>query len=270
MKGAREQMVAKYGPYAVVLGGTDGIGAGFSWTLARKGIAPVVVARDADRPAEVARAIAQDTGVDARAVAVDLGEEDAIARVLAEVSDLDVGLVVYVAAVSLVGAFETHAAADKARALAVNCRGPLATCDAFLPRLRARGRGGLILMSSASGHQGTGWVATYAATKAFNTVLAEGLWWEYRPHGVDVLAVEAGRTETPTYRGQGPRDTATWVAPIQTPEEVAEEALAALGHVPSHLTGRRGRWSTRLMRTLLPRRALVSLYGQSTRAMFER
>jgi len=139
----------------------------------------------------------------------------------------------------------------------------------FLPRLRARGRGGVILMSSASGHQGTGWVATYAATKAFNTVLAEGLWWEYREHGVDVLAIEAGRTETPTYRGASPRDTATWIAPIQSPEEVAIEALGALGRVPSHLTGARGRWSTRLLRTLLPRRALVQLYGDSTRAMFE-
>ena len=124
-------------------------------------------------------------------------------------------------------------------------------------------------MSSASGHQGTGWVSTYAATKAFNTVLAEGLWWEYREQGVDVLAVEAGRTETPTYRGQRPRDTATWIAPIQSADAVASEALAALGRVPSHLTGTRGRWSTRLMRTLLPRRTLVALYGSSTRAMFE-
>ncbi|MCB9627835.1 MAG: SDR family NAD(P)-dependent oxidoreductase [Sandaracinaceae bacterium] len=262
-------LASKYGPYALILGGTAGIGAGFSAALARAGVSPLVVARAADAPGEFAQRLAAETGCDARGFALDLADDDAIAEVAELTAELDVGLVVYVAAVSLVGPFESHSAEAKRRALSVNCRGPLETCDVFLPRLRARGRGGLILMSSASGHQGTGWVSTYAATKAFNTVLAEGLWWEYREQGVDVLAVEAGRTETPTYRGQRPRDTATWIAPIQSADAVASEALAALGRVPSHLTGTRGRWSTRLMRTLLPRRTLVALYGSSTRAMFE-
>ncbi len=259
----------KYGPYALVLGGTHGIGAGFSRACARRGVAPCVVAREQDEPERFARSLQAEFGVDARGLVCDLADSDAVERLAAATSDLDVGLVIYVAAVSLVGPFEAHGSEAKRAALAVNCRGPLETCDAFLPRLRARGAGGLILMSSASGHQGTGWVTTYAATKAFNTVLAEGLWWEYREHGVDVLAVEAGRTETPTYRSQSPRDTQTWIAPIQDPDEVADEAFGALGRVPSHLTGRRGRWSARVLRTLLPRRALVQLYGSSTRDMFE-
>ena len=104
-------LASKYGGYALVLGGTEGIGAGFSWTLARRGVSPIVVARSADDPRGVARSIAQETGCDARGLALDLADDDAIAQAAAFTQDLDLGLVVYVAAVSLVGPFESHSAA---------------------------------------------------------------------------------------------------------------------------------------------------------------
>jgi len=43
------------------------------------------------------------------------------------------------------------------------------------------------MMSSGSATQGVAYVASYAATKAYNLILAESLWDELREHGVDVL-----------------------------------------------------------------------------------
>ena len=70
--------------------------------------------------------------------------------------------------------------------------------------MAARGRGGILLMSSLAGGQGTPIVAAYAASKAFEIVLAEGLWDELRPAGVDVLACRAGPTRTPSYEASAP------------------------------------------------------------------
>ena len=266
---AMDDFPTRYGPHALVLGGTEGIGLAFSEAAARRGVAPIVVGRDADDPAAIATRIARSHGVSAVGIGADLAVEGAIDDVVAACGDRDIGLVVYVAALSQPGPFEGLDRKAKLRALTLNCRGPLETCDIFLPRLTRRRRGGLILLSSASAFQGTGWVATYATTKAFNTVLGEGLWFEYRDRGVDVLAVEPGLTDTPTLRATGAKTgPLAFFAPVQSPEEVAEEAFGALGRRPSHVCGGRGRALTLALRRALPRRALVQLYGKSTRDLY--
>ena len=71
---------------------------------------------------------------------------------------------------------------------------------ALLPRMLARGRGGVILMSSLAGMIGAPRVATYAASKAFNRILAQALWYEVKGKNIDMLACCAGATRTPGLR----------------------------------------------------------------------
>ena len=113
---------------------------------------------------------------------------------------------------------------DKLRVIDVNCRGPLILADLLGRPMAERRRGGILLMSSLAGTQGTPFVATYAATKAFNLVLAEGLWDELRESGVDVLACRAGATRTPAYEQSRP---ASQEAPLMEPGPVVVEALNA-------------------------------------------
>ncbi len=106
----------------------------------------------------------------------------------------------------------------------VNCKAPLAMVHWAAGRMVPRGRGGIMLFSSIVAFQGVSDSANYAATKAWNQVLAEGLAPELAHHGVDVLAVAPG----PVATGFGARsgmDTSSGA----TPEEVARAALAALG-----------------------------------------
>ena len=70
----------------------------------------------------------------------------------------------------------------------------------FGERFIKRGRGGIILMSSLTSSQGSPLVANYGATKAWNLILAELLWYELKGLGVDIIACAAGATDTPGYR----------------------------------------------------------------------
>ncbi len=257
-----------YGPWALVAGGSVGLGAAFSRQLAQRGLNVVVVADAAHPPDVLAAELSGAHGVEVRPVVADLADADAIERLVAETADLELGLLVYNAAASYVGPFLTQPLDSKLAALDVNCRGPLLLVHHLAPAMVRRGRGGVLLMSSLAGLQGTALVATYAATKAFDVVLGEALWEELRRAGVDVLACCAGATRTPGYVSTEPRSGGRMSAPVMEPEAVAAEALDALGHGPRAVAGRANRVAAALLTRLLPRRLSVALMGRSMRSIY--
>lgn len=260
----------RYGPWALVAGGSLGMGAAYSRQLAQLGLNVVMVA-EAPEPLEtLARSLAADHHVETRAVVADLANPGVLHELDAVTRDLDIGLLVYNAAHSVVGRFLDVALDDKLRMLDVNCRGPLLLSHYFGGRMAERGSGGIILVSSLSGFQGHAMVGTYAATKAFDLVLAEALWTELRPHGVDVLAFCPGATRTPGFIASNPRSLGRLSPPLMDAEDTVAEALAALGHGPTRIAGRTNRLAAFVLHRLLPRRALVALMSRTTRAMYER
>ena len=191
--------VERYGPWAVVAGASEGIGASFSRKLAARGLNLVLVARRAEPLETLATELRDQHGVEVRVQPLDLGSADAVSKLGAAIEGLDVGLLIYNAAYSPIGAFIDIEVEEHLKAVDINVHGPLRLSHYFGRRLVERGKGGIILVSSMSGFQGTAMVGNYAATKAYDTVLAEGLWYELRRHGVDVLACVAGATLTPSY-----------------------------------------------------------------------
>jgi short-subunit dehydrogenase len=256
-----DEFVKRYGPWALIAGASEGIGAAFARALARRGIHLVLVARRADRLAEAERELAGVAPVQVRCVALDLGRADAPALLEHAVADLDLGLIVYNAAVAPSGAFLEIPLEEQLAAIDVNVRGPLALAHRFGRRLAARGRGGIVLLSSLTAFQGSPFVATYGASKSFLLSLAEGLWFELAPRGVDVLAVCAGATRTPNYLRRAQRR-----APGELePDRVAGEALERLARGPAMIPGRFNRLASQLMRRLLSRRATIRIMGAQTR-----
>src|SRR5262249_47218288 len=137
--------------------------------------------------------------VDVETCTLDLAGPD-LADTLARVGTRhEIGLAIYNAAYAPIGALVDRALDDLLRVVDVNVRGPLTMARTLAPAMVARGRGGIVLVSSMAGFQGTPRLAAYAATKAFVTVLGESLWAELRPHGVDVEACCAGAIRTPGY-----------------------------------------------------------------------
>jgi hypothetical protein len=253
----------RYGPWAAVLGAAQGIGFAFAHEIARRGVSVLLVDVREDLLGPAARAVAAGApGATARGLALDLAAPDVAERLAA--IDAPLGLVVYTAMLSLVGPFLDEKLERHETALHVGCRGALAASHVLGRRLVAQRRGGLILTSSGAGFQGTGWVAGYSAAKAYDLALAEALWWEWKPHGVDVLALCPGGTATPGMLGNQPK---LGVEQLARPEDVAREALDALGRGPVCIPGEDNR-RARAALDKLPREKLVELMGESTRRMF--
>lgn len=247
-----------------------GMGAAYSRQLAAKGLNVVLVAEAPEPLATLAKDLAQEHGVQTRAVLADLAAPDMLDRLRDAVGDLEIGLLAYNAAHSVVGKFLDLSLDDKLKTLDVNCRGPLLLCHHFGAQMAARKRGGIILVASLSGFQGHAMVGTYAATKAFDLVLGEALWEELRDHNVDVLSFCPGATRTPAFLSTKPRPTGALSAPLMDPEETVAEAIAALGNGPTHIAGRSNRLAAFVLHRLLPRRRLIELMSRTTRGMYER
>ena len=252
----------RYGPWAVVAGASEGLGAAFAACLAERGVHLVLLARRMRLLEELAEGLRAEHGVEVRCVALDLGET-AWPDTLRAAADLDIGLLICNAATVPVGRFVEVEGDALERTVRVNAVAPVRLLRMFLPSLCARGRGGVVLMSSLSGLQGTPRVATYAATKAFNTVLAEGLWHEVRGEGVEVIACCAGAVPTPGYR----RATARDAPGMLPPEVVAARTLDALGRGPGFVPGALNRCMAQVVRRLLPRKTAVRLMARSTRGL---
>lgn len=261
-----ERFRERYGPWAVVTGAAQGIGHAFAEALAARHLDLLMIDSQAEALARAAQHMRDRHRVCAEILEIDLAAPDLAPRLEPHLHDKDVGLLVCNAAHSEVGGFLASSLESKLRTLDVNCRAPLMLTSLLSRRLVARGRGGILLMSSLSGFQGSAFVGTYAASKAFNTVLGESLWAELLHHGVDVLVCAAGATSTPTFDRQTPVDKRKLVFPM-LPEEVVRSALAHLKDGPVHIPGALNRLVATCGR-LLGRRRAVELVSKTTRKMF--
>ncbi len=254
----------RYGPWAVVAGASQGLGEAYAEQVAARGLNLLLIARRANLLNALATRLASTHGIQARILELDLARDDAGTRVEEATRDLDVGLLVYNAARSIIGPFLDQPLDGHLDELALNTRGPMILSYILGKRMAARRSGGIILMSSLASLQGSALTANYAATKAYNRVLAEGLWEELRRGGVDVLACLAGATRTPNYVTSAPKGgTAT-----MTPSAVASEALAALGRRPLIIPGVSNRLSAVVMQRVLPHTTAIQLMGRVLRGMY--
>jgi len=255
----RADFADRYGPWAVVTGASSGIGAEFARQLAAAKISVVLVARRRERLEELGAQL----GAPYRVCAHDLAEPSSIDALVDEVADLDVGLVVNNAGLSWKGAFLEHDRAHARRMIELNCQAPVALTHALAPRLAARGRGGVIMVSSTGAFQGLPWSAVYGATKAFDLLFGEALRVELASQHVDVLTLAPGGTDT-----EGPMNTG--VDPDKVPMKlmsvtpVVAAALAGLGRRSLVVPGAINR-ANHLVTRLVPRGLAARAAGRILR-----
>jgi len=263
-----KQFKNKYGPWAIVAGASEGLGAAFTKALAQEGLNVMPVARRKEQLEQFSEEIRRDYNVVVKPLVTDLASPNVIEEIKKETDGLDVGLLVYNVGLSLIGTFLHRTLEEHETILNTNCRTQLQMIHHFGIKMKDRGRGGIIILSSLAGFQGTAMVAHYAATKAYNRVLAEGLWDEFRPHGVDVLSACAGATATPNYLESNPKKLNPMAPPVMTAERVVKESLQALGKKPIHITGRWNRLASFFMHRLFSRKTAITTFSKSTRDMY--
>jgi short-subunit dehydrogenase len=265
---AENDFCARYGPWAVVTGASSGIGDAFARQLASARLDLVLVARRRDRLERLRDELCAAHGIEVRVVELDLAREVAAAELATAIADLDVGLFVSNAGFGLKGAFLEIPLEEQLRMLTLNCRFPLEILHRVVPRLRARGRGGIIVVGSTAAFQGIPGSATYSATKAFDLLLAEAVAEEVRADGVDVLALLPGPTDTEGPRRTGVDPYKAPVAPMQ-PDAVARAGLRALGRRPVVIPGFANRLTALILR-LVPRAFATRQAGRLVRRVLVR
>lgn len=267
IEGRGDTFAARYGPWALVLGGSEGIGASFAHQIAAHGVGLVLAARRPGPLETTAAAVRDIAGVEVRTLTLDLTAPDMIEGLTRATRDLEVGLVVYNAgATHGVPWFLDAPVEDWCALVLLNCIGPLLVAHHFGARMAARGRGGMVFLTSMSAVCGAARTATYSATKAFDLVLAEGLWAELGPRGVDVLALVAGATRTPSMAASGAR-IGGQDFPGMDPDDVAREGLENLANGPTWVAGDTNRAAFEDLRTL-PRREAVTAMSHAVRALY--
>ena len=224
------QFVEEFGPVALVTGASSGIGKAFAERLAAMGMDLVLVARRVERLNALAARLEKERAVHVKVCQVDLSRATAAAQIIEATSSLDIGLVISNAGFGLKGDHAANEPAAMTDMLMVNCNTPMLLARGFIPRLRARRKGGLIFTSSVEGLMGCPYSTAYSASKALVNSLGEGLWGELNPEGIKVLTICPGATATEAAALQG-IDLST-LKNVMAPEQVVELAFENINNGP--------------------------------------
>ncbi|GAB83409.1 SDR family NAD(P)-dependent oxidoreductase [Gordonia rubripertincta] len=253
-----------YGPWAVIAGGSEGVGASFADELSSAGINLVLIARKAG-PLEETAARARANGVEVRTLALDLLAPDAVDRIRSATDDLEVGLLIFNAGANSYGhEFVTGDLAGFQGVIDLNITSQITLTHHFGAKMKERGHGGIMLLGSLSGYMGAEHQGIYAATKAFSRIFAESLWLELEPFGVHVVELVLGVTRTPAMIRAGLNFDIPGMN-VAEPEDVAREGLEHLADGPVWVAG--GNYEASQKRNGYPRDKLVKGAAEAMRKL---
>lgn len=223
--------LAKYGPWALVVGGSEGVGAEFARKLAALGFKLVLTARKTE-PLEALKAeLGNKTEV--RVLSADLTDPEVLSKVRTVTDDIEVGLLVYNAGANSVrGEFVDLPVEVTRNIIQMNVMGQADFARHYGHLMCERGRGGMILTGSQGGYTGSSQITGYSAAKSFCRTLAEGLWLECGRRGVDVLHLNIGFTATPAMERLG-----IDISKAQSPAEVAQDGIDNIANGPVFICG---------------------------------
>lgn len=251
----------KYGPWALVAGASEGLGAAYAEELAKRGLNLILIARRREKLELLANKLKEVYAVEINYHSVDLADYQKTKSVISQI-DLNIGLMVYNAAYAPISYFEDISEEDLSKIVDVNIKTPLLLTKLLSAKMMEKGMGGIVLMSSLAGTQGSPKIATYAASKAFNMILSEGLWHELKKYGIDVLASCAGAVRTPGYKNAQDEKDASGTMDA---EAVAHNTLNALGKGPITVPGFTNKMVRFLMGRILPRRLAIAIMHKNTK-----
>ncbi len=258
----------KYGPWAFIAGASDGLGEAFALSLAERGLNLVLIDKRFELLDALGTNIKEKYQVDVRTLQLDLSNPEMLSIIKENTSDIHVGLLVYVASMSVIGPFLKQKLEDHLKIIDVNCKGPSLLSYYFGKKMLEERKGGIILMSSISALQGSPMVTHYGASKAYTISLAEGLWAELMPHGIDVIASIAGQIQTPQTEQRNPDYEEGFKPYIMKSEEIVEETLKAMGKKGSYIPGRINRRNVYILRHFISRKRAVKIVGNKTQKMY--
>lgn len=253
---------------ALITGASSGIGEAFARKLAALGRNVLLVARSEDKLISLCNELGRISSIRAQYVTLDLSKAESPAQLLAETEKrgLTIDLLINNAGFGSMGEFAKLELARELEMIDLNVKALVALTHLFLAPMRARRQGAIINVASTAGFQAVPFMATYAATKAFVLSFSEALWEENRHHGIQVMALCPGVTDTNFF--EAARIQKPTMRTVQSPEDVVDTALRALKRAkPLVVSG----WTNLLVieaERLVPRSVVVRAAGRVLRKQY--
>ena len=253
----------------LITGASSGIGAAFARKLAARGRNVLLVARSEDKLIALCNELGRLTSIRAQYLALDLQQPDAGSQLLEETNKrgLEIEMLINNAGFGSMGDFARLDLDRELGIIQLNIRSLVELTHRFLGPMRERKRGTIINVASTAGFQAVPYMATYAATKAFVLSFSEALWEENRLHGIHVMALCPGVTETNFFQASGMDRPPMRIS--ETPEEVVETALRALGRQKSTVISGWFNLLTVEAERLMPRSVVTKVAGKALRSRVE-
>lgn len=218
------ELKERYGPWALLIGGSESMGERLAIRLGEAGVNSVLVARNAAALEQASQRVREQTGAQVRTLQLDISRDDILERVREVTDDLEIGFLVHnVSGGQNFGSFVENPVDWALSMVSANPIAVIKLTHHFGKPMADRGRGGILFFGSFASLGGTYFLAAYSAVKAFNTVFSEGLWAELQPRGVDVLSYIVGLTNTPSLARSGLVDQNN--VPMADPNVLADHAL---------------------------------------------
>src|SRR5260221_14633517 len=246
--------------WALITGASAGIGVALAEELASGGTKLVLTARRKDRLEELARRLAATYKISTEVFPADLANSSALERIFAftKQKGIEIDLLINNAGFGQYGEFHS---VEKQRLLdmvQVNCSAVVHLTRLYLPGMIARRRGDVLILASTASFQAVPYISTYAATKAFDLLFAEGLAEEMKPFGIRVCALCPGTTESEFHVVAGQEKL---MRKAETAEKVARTGLKALAAGKSYVISGVGNYLGAHGERLVPRRFVTKIAG---------
>lgn len=221
--------------YALITGSNKGIGKYIAAELAAKGYDLLLVARNENDLAAVAKEIGDKYKVKVAYLSVDLSQQGAAGSVydwcVRENYLPGIQILVNNAGYGINGTFMSHDIAAHTAMMQVNMQALVEMCHCFLPQLQKQSQGYLLNIASSAAYQAVPYLSIYAATKAFVLSFSRGLRYELKNTSVSVTCVSPGSTDTSFAERAGVNSpkAAKMAAKVNMhPEIVAQMAVKAM------------------------------------------
>ena len=225
------------GKWALLTGASAGIGRAFAEELARGGTNLVLTARRRDRLEDLAQKLAIAHKIQTAVFVADLADSNASDEIFEFTNGqgIEIELLINNAGFGAYGEFETREIRRLTDMVRVNCTAVVHLTRLYVPAMAARRHGDILILASTAAFQAVPYITTYAATKAFDLLFAEGLAEEMKPYGVRVCALCPGSTESEFAQVAGQTRLAASMRRRESAEKVARTGLRALAAGKSYV-----------------------------------
>jgi len=248
------------GKWALVTGASAGIGVALASQLAEGGTHLVLTARRADRLEELARKLQGAHKIQTETFVADLAQLNAPEKIYSftRQKGLAIDLLINNAGFGQYGELPQAPTQRLLDMVQVNCAAVVYLTRLFLPDMIARRRGDILILASTASFQAVPYISTYAATKAFDLLFAEGLAEEMKPYGIRVCALCPGSTESEFHAAAGQQQF-TGEHRQETAEKVARTGLRALAEGKSYVISGLGNYLGAQSQRMVPRRLVTRI-----------